>query len=191
MPWLSTAVKQRTPVYLFSEVFGLIGLNWTLTLLHVYWLGLLRWLLSSGNSARAGESEMGTHSPGPNPRGSHPSAVSPRLPYSLAARPGEGETARPLMVLEIKELYFCYILLVKASHKTSPDSKREEIGLMCPGTGEIGRDHIWRLSPCCITLSISVFSRLCYLYFGISKSPMKIIPSSHYQDNLSPENSGY
>lgn len=90
MPWLSTAVKQRTPVYLFSEVFGLIGLNWTLTLLHVYWLGLLRWLLSSGNSARAGESEMGTHSPGPNPRGSHPSAVSPRLPYSLAARPGEG-----------------------------------------------------------------------------------------------------
>lgn len=48
------------------------------------------------------------------------------------------------MVLEVKELYFCYILLVKASHKTSPDSKREEIGLMCPGMGEIGRGHIWR-----------------------------------------------
>ena len=90
MPWLSTAVKQTTPVYLFSEVFGLIGLNWTLTLLHVYWLGLLRGLLSSGNLAGAGESEMGTQSPGPYPRGSHPSAVSPRLPYSLAARPGEG-----------------------------------------------------------------------------------------------------
>lgn len=168
-------------------------MGWTLTLLHVCWLGLLRWLLSSGTSAGTGESEMDTHSPGPYPCGSHPSVVSPGLPYSLAARPGEGETASPLIVLKVKELYFCYILLVKASHKTSPDAKREEIGLMCPRTGEIGRGHIWRLSPCCIPLSIflSVFSRLCYLYFGISKSPMKIIPSSHHQDNLSPESSGY
>lgn len=64
------------------------------------------------------------------------------------------------MVLKVKELYFCYILLVKASHKTSPDSKREEIGLMCPRMGEIGRGHIWRLSPCRITLSIFL---ICFL----------------------------
>lgn len=74
------------------SVFRSLWVDWTQldTLLHAYWPGLLRWLLSSGNSARAGEFEMGMHSPGPYPRGSHPSAISPRLPYSLAARPGEG-----------------------------------------------------------------------------------------------------
>ena len=93
----------------------------------------------------------------------------------------KGEAARSLMVLEVSELHFRCILLVEASHRNSPDSKRKEIGLVCSGTGGIVGGRIWRLSPCLVTPStlLPVSSRVCYLYFGISESPMKLIPSFH------------
>lgn len=105
----------------------------------------------------------------------------------------KGESARSLMVLEVSELHFRCILFVEASHKNSPDSKRKEIGLVCLGTGGIVGGHIWRLSPCLVTLStlLPVSSRVCYLYFGISESPMKLFLHSTHQDNFSSEGSGY
>lgn len=74
---LSVALSQAIPFQfvVFPQVFGLIGLNWAVILLHMLLAGATQVAAFSWDLPGAGQSQIGAHSPGP-----HPAGVSPGIP---------------------------------------------------------------------------------------------------------------